>query len=267
MNFIDNLSQYPWLAYGVVGFVGACFGSFLTLLSHRLPRGEPVVSKRSRCPSCETPLAVRDLVPVLSWCISTGTCRYCRVKIPVRYPLIELVTMGSFLLLYHAYGFTVEGVILTGLVCCVIGLIVTDLEHYMIPDTFQIVMALLALAYGFMQEWELLDMMTAAVAGVAIGLALIYGFRWWRQKEALGFGDVKLLGVAGLWLGIEALIPFLFYAGILGIMSAMLWRLLGRGAVFPFGPALALSMLLCIFFPEVPNAFWSMDQWIVAWIG
>ena len=77
-------------------------------------------------------------------------------------------------------------------------------------------------------------------------------------------GDVKFFVVAGFWLGAKAFLPFLFYSGILGIISAIIWRLLGRGAYFPFGPAIAVTMLLCILFPELPDGFWHMDRLILS---
>ena len=100
------------------------------------------------------------------------------------------------------------------------------------------------------------------VAGLTLGLALHYGYRHLRKMEGLGFGDVKFLAVAGLWLGLQSIVPFLFFSGLLGVGTGMLWRLLGRGAVFPFGPALAVAMFLCVAYPELALHFWDMYSFL-----
>jgi prepilin signal peptidase PulO-like enzyme (type II secretory pathway) len=86
-------------------------------------------------------------------------------------------------------------------------------------------------------------------------LALHYGYKWLRKKDGLGFGDVKFLAVAGLWLGVMPMVPFLFYAGVLGIITGLVWRALGLGPVFPFGPSLAVALFICVAYPEAGNLF------------
>src|SRR5271154_5209537 len=93
-------------------FCGLVFGSFITLASWRLPRGEDIIVKPSRCPKCENKLGFRDLWPVLSWALSKGKCRHCGTKVSARYPLIEIVTAALFLLVYSRYGITAPGIIL-----------------------------------------------------------------------------------------------------------------------------------------------------------
>src|SRR4051812_24380056 len=93
-------------------FCGLVFGSFITLASYRLPRDEDIIIKRSRCPTCETPLTARDLWPVLSWVTSGGKCRHCKTRISPRYPLTELVTAALFLLIYQYYGIGWQGILL-----------------------------------------------------------------------------------------------------------------------------------------------------------
>jgi len=98
--------------------------------------------------------------------------------------------------------------------------------------------------------------------GAGIGLTLHYGYRFLRKKEGLGFGDVKFLAVAGLWLGVKPIVPFLFFSGLFGVVLGLVWRALGRGPIFPFGPALALAMFLCVAVPQFSNIFWNIGEFV-----
>ncbi len=106
-SYLETLNTYPALGYVFIGILGLVFGSFFTFLFYRLRAGEPWLwgdeAKRSKCPSCGTILSVRDLIPVLSWAINKGRCRYCNTPISIRYPLIEITTAAIFLLIYSIY--------------------------------------------------------------------------------------------------------------------------------------------------------------------
>jgi len=239
-------------------FTGLVFGSFITLASYRLPLGEDIVIESSRCPVCRTKLGFRDLWPVLSWLFSGGKCRFCKTKISVRYPLIELITAAFFLLIYKNYGLTFQAVLLALFAVALLVMIVADLEHYIIPDEIHYALLPLGLAYRFITGMPAEDIAYGFLAGGAIGLTLHHGYRWVRKKEGLGYGDVKFLAIAGLWLGLKPLVPFLFFAGVLGVIFGLLWRAIGRGHIFPFGPALASSLFLCVMFPQYPDMFWNI---------
>jgi len=254
MSLFDNL-MWVW---GVAAVVAACFGSFITLLVYRLPRDEVVAASRSRCPSCHTTLGVRDLVPILSYLMSRGHCRYCNTRIPWRYLAIEVVTVLSTLgLLYH-YGPTAQWLVMTALVYCLIVLVVIDLEHYLIPNEVQMVMAVLALVQLLLTGRDVVPVLAAAAVAGGLGLAVRYGFWKLKKKHGLGMGDVKFFAVAALWLGLEGFAPFLFYAGLSGIALGLAWRWMGRGERFPFGPALAASLLICLMMPVASQWFWQL---------
>lgn len=88
----------------LVGYIGLCFGSFASLLAYRLPRGLPWAATRSQCPACGHALGVRDLIPLVSWAMSGGKCRYCKARVSVRYPLLEITAAGICLALYALIG-------------------------------------------------------------------------------------------------------------------------------------------------------------------
>lgn len=248
-----------WPVWGIIAFVGASIGSFLTLATYRLPREERIGLTRSRCPQCNTTLGVRDLFPILSWMLSLGRCRHCKTRVSIRYPLTELAcALGGVAAAYY-YGFTLQALAVAGLWWCIVAIIVTDLEHYIILDEVQIAIVLFGGLYHYAIGTDPSEVITAGVVGLGIGLTLKYGFLYLRNKDGLGLGDVKLLFGAGIWLASSAsFVPFLFFSGVLGVVFGTAWRVIGRGEVFPFGPALAASLLACVVMPEAANNFWKL---------
>jgi prepilin signal peptidase PulO-like enzyme (type II secretory pathway) len=250
-------TAWPILVF--FGIFGAVIGSFLTLITYRLPLDEKIGRTRSRCTSCGVVLKVLDLIPVLSWLMGGGKCRHCKARISVRYVLTELAcAFGAVAIIYH-YGVTLEAFAILGLWWAIVAIIVTDLEHYIILDEVQITIGLLGIVHGYVQQYTATDVAMAAFAGAAIGLGLKYGFLYLRHKDALGMGDVKFLFVAGIWLECaENFVPFLFFSGVLGTVCGLVWRAVGLGDRFPFGPALALSLFMCVVTPSVATDFWQL---------
>jgi len=230
----------------LAAFLGLLFGSLASALSHRLPRGLPVFADRSRCPACGTPLTPLDLVPLLSWLLNRGRCRHCGAGVSWRYPVIELTTAAIFVAALAAGGgspLLTATLALTGFALVVI--VVADLEERIIPDA----MVILLLIAGLAWRWQAGDWIDG-LAGAATGLLLSLGLRWaflrWRGVDALGLGDVKFLGVAGIYLGVTDLAHFLVLAGVGGMVLGLVWRRLGHGEVFPFGPALCASLAVLL---------------------
>ncbi len=245
----------------IIALIGLCFGSMVTLVSYRLPRGLPVGMVRSECQACKTPLGFKDLFPLLSWLTAKGKCRHCGAGVSIRYPLIELVTMAATLAVYFRYGVTPQAIMLVTLSVCLMIMIVVDLEHYLLPDVIQLILAALGIAYNFVtNEVEMVNVFAGGLLGLLIGAALAQGYRFIKKQDGLGMGDVKFLGVAGLWLGSFMLPAFAFYSGMLGIVLALLWRAAGRGKIFPFGPALAVALWALAVFPETGIWFWQVFQ-------
>lgn len=247
------------IAIVLAAVLGACIGSFITLITHRLPRDETIGATRSKCPSCSTVLRIPDLVPVFSWLATRGKCRTCRTPVGIRYPLTEIASaLGAALIVSHL-GVGWQALAVCGLWWCIVAIIVTDLEHYIILDEVQVAIGLFGILYGWSLQTGWSSMAIGAAAGLAIGLTLKYGFLALRHKDGLGMGDVKFLAVAGIWLADAAnFIPFLFFSGVLGILSGIAWKMLGQGERFPFGPALALALLGCVVFPHMADGFWQL---------
>ncbi len=228
--------------------LGLVLGSFVTMLSARLPAGGDLLGARSKCPQCHTALGVPDLVPVFSWLFLRGRCRHCAAPISRRYPVTELVMVMIAVLVAARLGATWEGLLVLLLGAVLLAMSVIDFEHGYLPDPLQVAAALLGGAFVILNgHWK--SGLAGAAVGLAVGLALRYGYCALRKRHGLGLGDVKLFAVAGLWLGVESLVSFFAIAGVLGILFGLVWRRAGGHAEFPFGPALCATLFLLLLFP------------------
>lgn len=244
----------------LVVFTGLVFGSFITCASYRLPLDQEVVKTPSYCPKCNTKLSFKDLWPVVSWVLARGKCRHCAAPVHWRYPVIEVFTAAIFLLIYARLGISLTALVLALMAVALLIMIVADFEHYIIPDEVHYALLPLGLLYQYLIGNTPEHVLAGFVLGTGLGLALHYGYRWLRKKEGLGFGDVKFFAVAGIWLGLSPFVVFIFISGVLGVLTGLLWRYVNRGPVFPFGPALAVALFICILFPEVGNILENLTK-------
>lgn len=253
---LDFFVESPSFIGGVIALLlGLVWGSFVTMASYRIPRGEDLIFQHSHCTHCNHNLHFFDLIPLFSWLSTRGKCRYCHIPVSARYPLTECTLAFLFALIYCQLGLSSASILLALITVCLMIIIVTDLEHYIIPDKIQIILLLLAIPYGIVTGKPLFDMFTGACTGVATGLTLRYLGSAWKKQEALGWGDVKFLAVVGLYLGITPLPIFFFIAGIAGIATSLLWTMSGRGKLFPFAPALVIAFFIALLFPEIHTSF------------
>lgn len=253
----DEYNLYLILPF--IFLTGISIGSFVTLASYRIPLSQEIVFKPSYCPNCNTRLKIADLFPLFSWVIQKGCCRHCHKNISSRYPLIELALGLVFVGIALFCGINISALLIALLATELAILIVTDFEHYIIPDRVQVAIFFTAIAYRLYSAEDYEEVVTAMAEGIAMGMAigliLHYGYIYLRRKDALGFGDVKFLAVAGCWLPVADFVPFLFFSGLIGIITGIIWRILGKGPVFPFGPALAISLFINILVPDILGLF------------
>lgn len=230
----------------IAALFGLFIGSFISLASYRLPLGTDIILKRSACPKCQHPLTILDLIPILSWCAFRAQCRHCSQPISARYPFIELITAILFALVAYLFGATLLTFLICLLATTLLILIITDLDHYLIPDSIQLTLAIIGCAYGWLMNVPWQTILIAVIFGGGLGLALHFGYKWIRHKDGLGWGDVKFLAISGLFIPLEFFALFLLMSGILGIMTGIAWKIAKKSSVFPFGPALAIALFITV---------------------
>jgi leader peptidase (prepilin peptidase) / N-methyltransferase len=225
-----------------IAFVwGLVVGSFVTVVAHRVPRGESIVRPRSRCVACGTQIAAYDNVPVASWLVLGGRSRCCEETIAARYPLTELglgvLYALTVLVLWDDATEIALGLVL---VTTLLAVTLTDLERRIIPNRILLVAALLGIAIAALGDpGSLPERLLAALAagGLFFAAALAY-------PSGMGLGDVKLAAVMGLFLGRDVgpaiLVALLAGAGV-GLAMIVRGGAGARKRAIPFGPFLALG--------------------------
>jgi leader peptidase (prepilin peptidase)/N-methyltransferase len=223
------------------GLFGAVLGSFLNVVIWRLPRGESVVSPRSRCPGCGVTLRTRDNVPVLSWLLLRGRCHACGEPISRRYPLVELLTAALLFAVVLTADPPREAWLGAAFMLLLVPITFIDLDHRIIPNRLTALGAVVAIALVAGLDTDSLPehlIAGAAAGGFLLIAAVVY-------PAGMGMGDVKLAGVMGLFLG-RAVGPAMLVALVAGslvgaLIMARLGAAKGRKTAVPFGPFLALG--------------------------
>ncbi len=229
-------------AAAAIAFLGGLIvGSFVTVVAHRVPRGESIVGPRSRCPACGAQIAAYDNVPVASWLLLRGRARCCGAPISPRYPLTELA-LG---VLYAATTIVLwgdGGEIALGLVfvTALLAVTITDLERRIIPNKILVVAAVLGAAIAAVSDPGSLPE-RAAAAALAGGALFLVAFAYPR---GMGLGDVKLAATMGLFLGrnvAPAILVALLAGSLVGLAMIAREGAAARKRAIPFGPFLALG--------------------------
>jgi leader peptidase (prepilin peptidase)/N-methyltransferase len=189
-----------------------------------------------------------------------GKCRYCKVAIGARYPLTELATgLGTVFILVWQGELSLLTIALVGFWWVAVAMIITDLEHYLLLDECQIALALFGLLYGWATGADPVSTFIAVLVGGVGSAGIKYIFLAVTGRDGLGWGDVKLFAVAGVWLGhASSFIPLMVLSGFLGIGMSLLWLLAGRGKVSPFGPAILAALFWLVFSPHANATFWQL---------
>ncbi len=238
--------------------IGLCFGSFVTMASHRLPREQPIGSKRSHCPKCSHNLSFKDLWPVFSWLLSGGKCRHCAAPISPRYPLTELASAALLTVVYCNFALSAQSIILMLFSIALLTMLIADLETKIIPDEIHLFLIPLGILYHWHLATPVSEVAISTLLAGGLGLLLHYGYYWLRGFHGLGFGDVKFLFVVGLWLAsANQLAVYVFAIGVLGILTGVLWRFISKEERFPFAPSLAVALWILVLWPSSAQVFWE----------
>jgi leader peptidase (prepilin peptidase) / N-methyltransferase len=241
---VDALPPSVLVAFAAVA--GACVGSFLNVVIARVPHGRSIVRPGSACPRCGAPIRWYDNVPVLSFLWLRARCRACRAPISIRYPLVELLAAGAGALAVWRHGASPQALVEFAVVSLLVALALIDLDLWLLPHALTLPLAALGLASSALGVSP-----AGSLAPAALGAVLGAGFFWivsavgsrLAKRDAMGFGDVVLLGALGAYLGVRALVPLVLLSSLQGAIVGVALLALGR---VPRGPGDAP--------PEAPGA-------------
>jgi len=248
------------LDYGLIIILGLVIGSFLNVCIYRIPKEESIVFPPSHCTNCSNKLKAIDLIPVFSYILLRGKCRYCKEKISVRYPLIEGLNALLYLIIYLKFGLamiTLKYCILASLLI-VIGMIDYDTQFVFTGTT--ILGAIVGIAFMAIQaiiyKGGTVDLILGGVIGfVIIGLIVFL-------TKGMGEGDIEIAIVCGIFLGIKGILVGLFLAIIIGGITGVIilaLKLKKAKEKIAFGPCIAIgSFISAIWGNEMLKFYWNL---------
>jgi len=274
MNAFEALAAVPLLWLSAAGVVGLCVGSFLNVVIHRLPkmlergwadecaemRGEPVplrttynlFTPRSACPACGTPIKAHQNIPLVSWLALRGKCAQCAAPISARYPIVEVAGAALAVAAAWKFGPGYPALAVAGLLWVLLALSVIDIDTQLLPDNLTLPLlwaGLILNSYGMFVP--LGDALWGAVGGYMTLWLVYWAFRLVTGKEGMGYGDFKLLGALGAWMGWQMLPVIILLSSVVGAVvgiTLIVARGRDRNIPIPFGPYLAGAGVLTVFF-------------------
>ncbi len=228
--------------------LGMILGSFYNVVGWRLPKGESIIYPPSHCPNCNHQLKILDLIPVFSFILQRGKCRYCKNKIAWYYPVFEFLCGVIFMLCYLVFGITPELLKALTFVSMLIIIMVSDFNYMIIPDEVLLFFGcLLALEIGIIDGYKVLisSLINGLIAFVAMYLLKVLG-DFMFKKESMGGGDIKLMFIFGLVLGAPLAIISIFIGSLVGLPISLILLSKNSEHIVPFGPYLSIGAIIIL---------------------
>lgn len=233
---------------------GSIIGSFLNVCIYRMPKEESIAYPASHCPKCNTPLKWYNLIPVLSFLVQKGKCRYCGDSISPQYPIVELLNGILYIIIFHFYGATIDSIFYSLIFSILIVVSFIDYYHQVIPDSLVVITLIITIMYKvllfvlYKTPFNLLNSILALLVGG--GLFLIIAL---VSKGGMGGGDIKLISVLGFILGFRKSLLNMFLSFIIGAVFSIFLLLLkrkGKKDAIPFGPFINIAFGITLFFGD-----------------
>lgn len=241
---------------------GTVMGSFYTVVGLRLPKNENFTTTKSHCDSCGHELKMIEMIPLISYIIQRGRCRYCKKKIDVLFPYMEFFTGLLYCVAYYSFGFSLELLLAIGVISLFMIVIVSDLTYFIIPDQVLIFFSIYffiiqILLLGF--KGAILKVLSAIFLFGIMYLIMLLGNKLFK-KESLGGGDIKMMFVFGLVLDPLLGVFSIFLGSLIALPVSILLLKKNKEKIIPFGPFLLIAFNI-IFFTKITS------QTIITWLG
>ena len=290
MTFAEFFTANPALLAAIALAFGLIIGSFLNVVIYRLPimmetewtqqcrelldienpeSEKPdlprfnLATPNSHCPKCKHEISALENIPILSWLLLRGKCRHCESAISPRYPIIEMFTGFISALVAYKYGYNWLTLALMLFCWSLVVLTMIDFDHQLLPDDITLPLLWLGLLVNSM---EMITTLESAVWGAIGGYGILWGVYWLFKlltgKEGMGYGDFKLLGALGAWMGWQVLPMIILISSLIGaVVGISLIIILGRdkNVPIPFGPYLASAGFIALLWNDSLTAlYYSM---------
>lgn len=261
------MSVEPALAALIAGLFGLLFGSFLNVCSLRWPEEQSVVSPPSHCPRCGEAVRWYDNIPVVSWLVLRGRCRWCRGPISIQYPLVELATGLMWAGVFAAHGPTWEAARGALFLTILFGISLSDARFYIIPDEFSLGGAAVGLVLSLLPGGV---RFTGSLVGAAVGYGALWlvavGGTWVIKRlfpgrleeagvdRAMGGGDIKMMAMVGSFVGLQGVVETIFLGSVLALLV--------------YGPVASLSKRLIplgVFLAAAGAVSWAWGDAMMRW--
>lgn len=245
--------QLSFIFLYIIAFLfGIVIGSFLNVCIYRLPLHENIAITGSHCMSCGHRLAWFDLVPLFSWMLLGGKCRYCKVKLSVQYPLIEGLNGIGYVLIFMVNGSCVDSIVLCLFFSALLVVSVLDWRTYEIPIGVNITILVLGITRTSVDYIHIAEHLIGLIC-VSLFLLLL---NLLTNGRTMGGGDVKLMAAAGLLLGWKQIVLALWLGCIIGsVIHLCLMKFAGRGRKLALGPYLSIGMIIAMLWGD------ALIQW------
>lgn len=240
--------------YIIIFLLGVIIGSFLNVCIYRIPKGESIIFPSSHCTSCGTPLKWYDLIPIISFIIQKGKCRYCGEKISLQYPIVEFLNGILYLILYYNFDFNLDFIFYGIIFSILIVIFFIDLYYQIIPNGLNILILISSITYKLLQfilydmPLNLINSLLGLIVSSGLFLLIII-----ISKGGIGGGDLKLIGGLGFILGAEKIVLTIFLSFVLGAIISillLLFKIKGMKDPIPFGPFICIASIITIFWGD-----------------
>jgi leader peptidase (prepilin peptidase)/N-methyltransferase len=264
-----NIFPYFYAAFGLI------IGSFLNVCIYRLPRRESIVFPGSHCPNCGKAVRAYDNIPVLSYLLLLGKCRFCRQPISLQYPIVELLTGLAFAACFSQWGLTPPAFVNSLFLCAIIVLVFTDYHHQILPNVLTLPGVIAGILLSPLQSVdyyrdtlsyslagllsstgeEILLPWAGSMLGALIGGGILYlvatVYKVVRRRQGLGMGDVKMMAMVGAFMGWRLALVTIFLGSFLGSIVGICLVLFGGRTLqtkLAFGTFLGRAAVLALFY-------------------
>jgi leader peptidase (prepilin peptidase)/N-methyltransferase len=253
----------PYFAEVFTFLFGLCIGSFLNVCIYRIPASKSISHPRSSCTSCNKLIPFYDNIPVVSYLLLRGRCRFCSEPISLRYPIIEMLTGFFALITVFKYGISLEALIYFVYIAALLVITFIDIDHQIIPDVISLPgIPIFFIASFWLSQVTYRDSFIGILAGGGSLFLVAWTYSMITKREGMGGGDIKLLAMIGAVIGWQGVLFTIFVASAVGTISGMLVMLKSRKGMklkIPFGPFLAIGGIAYIFFgPQLVRWYFQL---------